>query len=74
MNAPAPIELPTLAEGAAYKLEIMSQERVVRATLARIVDDAPLGRGFSFQLAKRKLFVYEHDLTPGPKGYLICAI
>lgn len=64
---------PVLAEGANYRLEIMSQERVVKATLLRIVEDNPLGRGFSFQLAKRRLFVFERDLTPGPKGILLCA-
>lgn len=66
--------LPLLAEGASYRLEIMSAERVVKATLLRIVDDNPLGRGFSFQLAKRRLFVFERDLTPGPTGYLIAAV
>jgi hypothetical protein len=65
--------LPVLAEGANYRLEIMSQERVVKATLLRIVDDSPLGRGFSFQLAKRRLFVYERDLMPGPGNLLLCA-
>jgi hypothetical protein len=68
-----PTERPVLAEGAKYRLELMSAEKVVRATLLRIVDDAPLGRGFSFQLAGRRLFIYERDLTPGPKGILLCA-
>lgn len=68
-----PATLPVLSEGAKYRLEIMSAEKIVRATLLRIVDDAPLGRGFSFQLAGRRLFVYERDLTPGPKRVLLCA-
>jgi len=67
------IDRPVLAEGSKYRLELMSAEKVVRATLIRIVDDAPLGRGFSFQLAGRRLFVYERDLTPGPNGILLCA-
>lgn len=66
--------LPLLAEGASYRLEILSTERVVKATLLRIVEDNPLGRGFSFQLAKRRLFVFERDLMPGPAGYLIAAV
>lgn len=68
-----PTTLPVLAEGAQYRLELMSAEKVVRATLLRIVDDAPLGRGFSFQIGKRRQFVYERDLTPGSKGSLLCA-
>lgn len=68
------IELPVLAEGSKYRLELMSAEKVVRATLLRIVDDAPLGRGFSFQIGKRRQFVYERDLMPGPAGYLIAMV
>jgi hypothetical protein len=66
--------LPVLSEGATYRLEIMSEERVKRATLIRIVDDAPLGRGFSFQIGKSRVFVYERDLRPGPSGYLIAMV
>lgn len=66
--------LPVLAEGASYRLELMMKGKIVRGTLLRIVDDAPLGRGFSFQLTSRRLFVYERDLRPGPKGILLCAV
>ena len=29
------------------------------------------GRGFSFQLPDRRVFIYEHDLRPGPDGALL---
>ena len=66
--------LPLLSEGATYRLEIISEERVRKAVLRHIVDDAPLGRGFSFQIGKRRQFVYERDLRPGPAGYLIAMV
>lgn len=65
---------PILAEGAKYRLELMSAEKIVRATLLRIVEDAPLGRGFSFQIGSRRQFVYERDLLPAPSGHLIAAV
>lgn len=40
-----PIVQPVLSEGATYKMEIISAERVVKATLLKIVDDAALGPG-----------------------------
>lgn len=61
---------PVLSEGAAHRIELASTETVVNGKLRRIVDDAPLGRGFSFQLPGRRLFVYERDLRPGPDGCL----
>jgi hypothetical protein len=66
-----PAALPLLSEGATYRMELTASETVVRATLRRIVDDAPLGRGFSFQLPGRRVFIYERDLMPGPGGMLL---
>jgi hypothetical protein len=57
--------LPPLSEGATYQMELSASERLTRATLLRIVDDTPLGRGFSFQLPGRRVFIYERDLRPG---------
>jgi hypothetical protein len=67
----APAALPLLSEGAGYMLELCASETVVPAVLRRIVEDSPLGRGFSFQLPTRRIFVYERDLRPGPDGSLI---
>lgn len=67
----APVVLPLLSEGGTYPMELSCSESIVSATLRRIVDDAPLGRGFSFQLPTEKIFVYERDLRPGPNGSLI---
>jgi hypothetical protein len=67
----SPQHLPVLSEGDTYRLELLAHERVERATLLRIIDDAPLGRGFSFQLKGRRIFVYERDLRPGPAGSII---
>lgn len=73
--AVTPAALPVLSEGATYQLEITSQERVRRATLLKIVDDAALGRGFSFQIGRVRKFIYERDLIPGPRpGYLIATV
>lgn len=69
-----PANLPVLSEGATYRMEIMSMGKVVRATLIRIAEDMPLGRGFSFQIGKRRQFVYERDLLPGPAGSLIATV
>ena len=66
--------LPLLSEGATYRLEIVSEQRVKKATLHHIVDYGPLGRGFSFQIGKRRQFIYERDLRPGPSGYLIAMV
>lgn len=66
-----PKVLPLLCEGAEYMLELSASEVVVPAVLRRIVDNMPLGLGFSFQLPDRLIFVYERDVRPGPKGYLI---
>lgn len=63
--------LPLLSEGATYPMELSCSESVVSATLRRIIDDAPLGRGFSFQVLSERVFVYERDLRPGPDGSLI---
>jgi hypothetical protein len=66
--------LPLLSEGARYRVELICSEKVVSATLLRIVEDSPLGRGFSFQLRNRRLFVYERDLLPGPDGMLLAMV
>jgi hypothetical protein len=63
--------LPTLTEGAIYLMELTASEMLTSATLRRIVDDTPLGRGFSFQLPDRRVFIYERDLRPGPNGTLL---
>ena len=63
--------LPLLSEGETYAVEFSGSETVGIAKLRRIVDDAPLGRGFSFQLPTERFFVYERDLRPGPDGSLI---
>ena len=65
------LALPILSEGATYAIEFSSGETVVIAKLHRIIDDAPLGRGFSFQLPTKRIFVYERDLRPGPDRSLI---
>lgn len=72
MNVPT--TLPLLSEGATYRLEIVSEERVRKAVFSHTVDDAPLGRGFSFLIGKRRQFIYERDLRPGPAGMLIAHI
>lgn len=66
--------LPVLSEGETYRMELSAGERLVMATLRKIIDDAPLGRGFSFQLKDRRIFVYERDLRPGPAGSLIAMV
>jgi hypothetical protein len=63
--------LPLLSEGETYQMELGASERLTSATLLRIVDDTPLGRGFSFQLPDRRVFIYEHDLRPGPDSVLL---
>jgi hypothetical protein len=63
--------LPLLSEGTTYFMELAASEILTSATLRRIVDDAPLGRGFSFQLSDRRVFIYERDLRPGPNGTLL---
>lgn len=65
--------LPLLSEGAGYMMELCASETVVPVVLLRIIDDGPLGRGFSFQLPTKRLFVYERDIRPGPDGSLIVA-
>jgi hypothetical protein len=65
------VGLPTLSEGATYLMELTASEMLTSATLRRIVDAAPLGRGFSFQLPGRRVFIYERDLRPGPNGTLL---
>jgi hypothetical protein len=67
----APAAFPLLSEGTGYMLEFCASETVVPAVLLRIVDDMPLGLGFSFQLPTHRLFVYERDIHPGPDGSLI---
>ena len=62
---------PVLVEGCEYSLELASAEKIERALLRKIVDNAPLGRGFSFQLVDRRVFVYERDVRPGPGGTLL---
>ena len=69
-----PTSLPLLSEGTTYRMELIGSERVVRATLRNIVEDSPLGRGFSFQLSNRRLFIYERDLRPGPNGMLLAMV
>lgn len=66
-----PRALPLLSEGAGYMMELCASETVVPVVLLRIIDDGPLGRGFSFQLSNKRLFVYERDIRPGPDGLLI---
>lgn len=66
--------LPLLSEGETYRMELGASERLTSATLRRIVDDTPLGRGFSFQLPGRRVFIYEHDLRPGPDGMLLAMV
>lgn len=66
-----PAALPLLSEGKSYPMEFASSETVEIGRLRRIVDDAPLGRGFSFQMQHRRVFVYERDLRPGPSGELL---
>ena len=66
-----PATLPLLSEGAKYVMELCASETVVPAVLRRIIDDAPLGRGFSFQLPDKRIFVYERDIRPGPDGSLM---
>ena len=70
-RAVASADLPTLSEGATYLMELTASEMLTSATLRRIVDDTPLGRGFSFQLPGRRVFIYERDLKPGPDGMLL---
>jgi hypothetical protein len=67
----APQAVPILSEGATYAMEFSCSETVAIAKLRRIIDDAPLGRGFSFQLPTKRIFVYERDIRPGPDGSLI---
>ena len=67
----APPVLPLLSEGAGYMMELCATETVVPAVLRRIVEDSPLGRGFSFQLPTKRIFVYERDILPGPDGSII---
>jgi hypothetical protein len=63
--------LPLLCEGSGYMLELCASETTVPAVLRRIIDDAPLGRGFSFQLPTKRIFVYERDIRPGSNSSLI---
>jgi hypothetical protein len=70
-RAVASADLPTLSEGTTYLMELTASEMLTSATLRRIVDDTPLGRGFSFQLPGRRVFIYERDLRPSPNGTLL---
>lgn len=70
----APASLPLLSEGETYRMELTVSETLTSATLFRIVDDTPLGRGFSFQLPGRRVFVYEKDLRPGPDVMLLVMV
>jgi hypothetical protein len=67
-------KLPLLREGTTYQMELSASEGLTSATLHRIVDDAPLGRGFSFQLLGRRVFIYERALRPGPDGMLLAMV
>jgi hypothetical protein len=67
-------DLPTLSEGATYLMELTASEMLTSATLRLIVDDTPFGRGFSFQLPGRRVFIYEQDLRPGPDGVLLAMV
>lgn len=69
-----PASLPLLGEGGTYRMELAVSETLTSATLLRIVDDTPLGRGFSFQLPGRRVFVYEKDLQPGPDFTLLAMV
>ncbi|MBK3664793.1 hypothetical protein JJE66_26645 [Bradyrhizobium diazoefficiens] len=62
---------PLLSEGETYLIELVASQELMNAKLLRIVDDAPLGRGFSFQLSHRRIFIYEQDLRAGPGGMLL---
>ncbi|MEH2566675.1 hypothetical protein V1289_006302 [Bradyrhizobium sp. AZCC 2289] len=73
-RAVVPASLPLLSEGATYQMELTVSETLTSATLRRIVDDTPLGRGFSFQLPGRRVFVYEKDLRPGPDVMLLAMV
>jgi hypothetical protein len=66
--------LPLLSEGATYQMELTVSETLTSATLHRIVDDTPLGRGFSFQLPGRRVFIYKKDLRLGPDGMLLALV
>lgn len=65
--------LPLLSEGATYQMELTASETLTSATLRLIVDDTPFGRGFSFQLPGRRIFIYERDLRPGP-NFMVLAM
>lgn len=66
---------PILSEGLTYRMELNASQEFTSAKLLRIVDDAPLGRGFSFQLPDRKIFIYEYDLQPSdPRGVLMVTV
>jgi len=66
--------LPLLSEGVTYQMELTVSETLTSATLLRIVDDTSLGRGFSFQLPGRLVFIYEKDLRPGPNVTLLAMV
>jgi hypothetical protein len=66
--------LALLSEGATYQMELAVSETLTSATLRRIVDNTPLGRGFSFQLPDRRVFIYEKDLRPGPDAILLAIV
>jgi hypothetical protein len=70
-HAVVSVGLPTLSEGATYLMELTASETITIATLRMIVDDTPHGRGFSFQLPGRRVFIYERDLRPGPDAMLL---
>jgi hypothetical protein len=73
-RAVASADLPTLSEGTTYLMELTASEMLTSGMLRRIVDDTPLGRGFSFQLSDRRVFIYERDLRPGPNGMLLAML
>jgi hypothetical protein len=73
-RAVASAGLPTLSEGATYLMELTASETVTSATLRLIVCDTPFGRGFSFQLPGRRVFIYERDLRPGPDAMLLAML
>jgi hypothetical protein len=73
-RAVASVDIPTLSEGKTYLMELTASEMLTSATLRRIVDDTPLGRGFSFELPSRRVFIYERDLRPGPNGTLLATL
>lgn len=59
-----------LTPGQLVKIELVGSERIVRAVVRSDRQKEPLGYGYSLQVGKRRMWVYEKDLEVAENGSL----